>query len=223
MTEGHQLILSSDTRVRVIRGLSAVFWGMPLSLLICVRSAATDWLRPYDVLYSVAALALVGFGTWQLSWLHEIKDPRWSRHLERSKVFAVINVGLSPFILFWNRYPQHFFFNWMISLLAVGGLLYLFFFNQTLRRMVSIFNDRLLQSEITFFSYMNSISLSVLMACTVVYIATRRLAIGDPYLSAIGNPFLPIGQYALLILVLLPLSLTMTITWKVKEEFLRQT
>ena len=39
---------------RLIRGLSALFWGLPMALLVCVQTAKMEWLRPLGIFPALA-------------------------------------------------------------------------------------------------------------------------------------------------------------------------
>jgi len=34
---------------RLVRGLSVLFWGLPLALVACVQTAKTEWLRQFGL------------------------------------------------------------------------------------------------------------------------------------------------------------------------------
>ena len=69
---------------RLVRGLSAVFWGLPITLLVSVQGAATDWLRPMGLWPPVLGTALLFFGLLQMG--HFQKQERvWQTALDRAK------------------------------------------------------------------------------------------------------------------------------------------
>ena len=51
---------------QLVRGLSALFWGLPLALVLGVQTARTDWLRPFGLFPPLAAAGLLFFGLLQL-------------------------------------------------------------------------------------------------------------------------------------------------------------
>src|SRR5206468_12796007 len=75
---------------RRARGLSVIFWGLPIALVVCVQSAKGDWLRPLGVIPPLTATGLLLYGLTLLG--HFQKQERvWSAALERVKLFALIN------------------------------------------------------------------------------------------------------------------------------------
>lgn len=204
------------------RGLSAIFWGLPLALLICVRASAANWLKTPDAIHPVAALGLVCFGVWQLQSPGGAEGSRQSWSLELSRGLALVMVGLSPFIFFWNRQPEQPFFGHCLMALAVSGLLFLLGFNQVIHRFEGLFADGLARAEIRLFSRMNGISILVLLTGTVFFLLVRELSATHAWMAYVGGRLLPVGFFTLLVFALLPITMTMTMTWKIKEEFLHQ-
>ena len=208
--------------IRVARGLSAVFWGMPLALLICVRASASNWLKTPDAIHPVAALGLVCFGVWQLKHLRDV-NPAWrAPGLELTQILALVQVGLSPFIFFWNRQPDQPFFGHCLLALAVTGLLFLLAFNRVIRGLDVLFPEGLARAEIRLFSRMNGISILVLLAGAVSFVLVRELSVTHAWMAYVGGRLLPVGFFSLLVFTLLPITMTMTMTWKIKEELLHQ-
>ena len=205
--------------IRLIRGLSAVFWGIPLALLVCVRSAASVWLKPLDVLHTTASVALVCYGVWQFGYLHGVHSPSWTRTIDRCKMLAVTCTGLTPFIFFWNHHPGEIFFSYAIFVLTFSSFLFLLKYNLMLKCLGGQFTDDILKSEIDLFSMMNCWCVAILML-GVTFIAGANLALSDEQFVGLLTPFLPVGQTAVIILILMPVAMTMTLTWKVKECFL---
>ncbi len=92
---------------RLVRGLSALFWGLPIALVVCVQTANTGWLDSlgrYGLIAPVAVTALLFYG------LHLISDFQkqeriWMLALDRTKILGLVNMGLSPF-LHWHQHLQ---------------------------------------------------------------------------------------------------------------------
>ncbi len=66
---------------RLIRGLSALFWGLPLALVIYVQSGHTDWLDVmggFAVVPSLAVTALLWFGISEMNTFQKQVGPGWN-------------------------------------------------------------------------------------------------------------------------------------------------
>jgi hypothetical protein len=74
---------------RLVRGLSALFWGLPLALLVGVQTAKMDWLRPLNIFPPLVATGLLLFGLLQITSFQKQERP-WRAALDRAKVLALI-------------------------------------------------------------------------------------------------------------------------------------
>src|SRR5262245_49193618 len=139
---------------RLVRGLSALFWGLPIALVICFQTAQADWLRPLGVLPPVIATALLFYGLSLLG--HFQKQERiWRHSLDRAKIFGLINVGLSPFLYWWNKMPFHPFYSAIVELMALSSVLFLFALNPLLYRLTAMLPDETLRIETRVFTMLN--------------------------------------------------------------------
>ena len=124
----------------LVRGLSALFWGLPLGLLVCVYVATTEWPQKMHMAGPVAVTGLLFYG------LHLIGDFQkqeriWRETLDRTKLVALVNVGLSPFIYWYNRMPHVALYAMAVFLLIFTGVLFLFNLNQLLQRLAAMLPD----------------------------------------------------------------------------------
>src|SRR5439155_482483 len=44
---------------RLVRGLSALFWGLPIALVVCVQTAKGDWFEIFGVVPPLAVMTLL--------------------------------------------------------------------------------------------------------------------------------------------------------------------
>src|ERR1051325_1347797 len=52
---------------KLIRGLSALFWGLPIALIVCAETAEVRLLEPVGMIPAIASNMLILFGLWQMS------------------------------------------------------------------------------------------------------------------------------------------------------------
>jgi hypothetical protein len=204
---------------RLVRGLSALFWGLPAALVICVQTAKGDWFEKFGTLPPLAATILLFYGLGLLGYFQK-QERVWRAALERAKVFAVVNVGLSPFLYWWSRMPSQPFFNSMIELMMVSGLLFLFALNPVLWRLAAMLPDETLRLETKLFTTLNRYFIVMTMALLLAYyILTRSHELPQVILN-----FLYLlertGVWLGLFMVLLPVATTMALIWKIKETIL---
>jgi hypothetical protein len=204
---------------RLVRGLSALFWGLPASLVICAGTAMSGWFRAFSVAPVLASTGLLLFGLWQLGSFQKQERP-WRRALDRTQLIALINFGLCPFLYWWNKIPEDKFFSAVIGLLALSGLLFLFNLNLVIARLGEMLPDETLRQETREFTVLNRSLLVVLLLLASAYIFVLHM----PNLAEQLMPWLMRFQrviyWSLLLLALLPLSLTMALIWKTKEVIL---
>jgi hypothetical protein len=204
---------------KLARGLSALFWGLPATLLISAETARADWLKPFGVLPLVAINGLLLYGLWQMGEFQKQERP-WRLALDRAFLLALVNLGLCPFLYWHNRLPDLSFFNYAVMVLALSGVLFLFNLNLVLRRLAAMLPDETLRQETRQFTALNRWLLVVLLF----------LFTGFFWLTKLPHPNLPVGNLVslagrlssllLIFFILLPLAMTMALIWKTKEVIL---
>jgi len=204
---------------KLARGLSALFWGLPATLLISAETARADWPKPFNFLPVLAANALILYGLWQMSEFQRQERP-WRLALDRALLLATIDLGLSPFVYWYNRVPDHLFFRDAVLVLAVSGLLLLFNLNLVLKRLGAMLPDETLRHETRQFTALNRGLLIFLMLLFLGLTALTRLQHLPPTLEILVMLLNRISGWVLIFFVLLPLAMTMALIWKTKEVIL---
>ena len=214
---------------RLVRGLSALFWGLPAALLICTETARADWLKPRGILPPLGINALLFYGLHLLGDFQKQERP-WRRALDRAKLFSLINLGFCPFLYWHNRLPGQAYFSFVVLFLGLSGLLFLFNLNFVLRQLGAMLPDETLRLETRQFTALNRGLLAMLLLLILVSTAMTTWA-GDisqhaPRLwqwfvfldnvSSVTN----ITKWILIFFALLPLAMTMALIWKTKEVIL---
>ena len=204
---------------RLVRGLSALFWGLPVALIVCIGTAGFGWFRIYGVVPPLAATGLLVFGLWQLDSFQKQERP-WRNAQDRAKIFATINLGLSPFVFWWNQQPGLMFFNVCVGALALSAWSFLFSLNTVLVRLGAMLPDETLRHETRVFTSANRFLLGALLVVAVLQVVVARI----PRLPAELGPVLVLwdrlGILVVILLGLLPLAMTMALIWKTKEVIL---
>jgi hypothetical protein len=204
---------------RLVRGLSALFWGLPAALIVCVGTALSGWLRGFSIAPGFVTTGLLLYGLWQLGDFQPQERP-WRLALDRARLIGLINFGLSPFLFWWNKIPENQFFTFMAALLAVTGLLFLFNLNLVIARLGEMLPDETLRQETRQFTQFNRVLLIALVLLAAGFLFLDRMpGLPAPLLVVLAG-MQRMSQTALLLLVLLPLSLTMALLWKTKEVIL---
>jgi hypothetical protein len=204
---------------RLVRGLSTLFWGLPVTLLIYVETARTDWLGFLgDAAFVPAVLggAALYYGLRQLRDFQK-QERIWHQALNRAEILAIINAGLAPFLFWWHRFPAIPFYVVCVAVLAFSVLLLLMQINQVLRRLCAMLPDEALRMETKMFTTLN---IALFLAVFIGLAVGLGLAQAQILPRAIGRMITgdnPRGLWFILFLSLTPLAMTLAILWKIKE------
>lgn len=204
---------------RLARGLSALFWGLPATLVVSAETARADWLKPLGMLPGLAANGLLLYGLWQMGGFQK-HERTWFRALDRAKLLGLVNFGLCPFIYWNNKMPGQVFFAVMVLLLLASAILFLFHVNQVIERLGALLPDETLRQETRQFTALNRSLLITLLLLAGAYLGLRQI----PQPSSGVNLLLVWiehgGFWLLVFFALLPLAMTMALLWKTKEVIL---
>lgn len=219
---------------RLVRGLSMLFWGLPLALVVCVLTANGDMIRTLGVLPAFLATGLLLSGLCFLGHFQRQERP-WRAVLDRALVLAVINFGLSPFLYWWSRVPSHPFLGATTQALVITGLLFLIALNPVLVRLTAMLPDEALRQETRLFTAVNRFVLAFILLVLAAWLLAVRFDPGlpdrfmgwllriSPFPQQINGLIILLDHgrhFVLLFLVLLPLAMTMALLWKIKEVIL---
>lgn len=204
---------------KLARGLSALFWGLPVSLLTCVETARAELIKPLGFLPALAVNALLVYGIWQLGDFQRQERP-WRAALDRAQVLALVVLGLCPFIYWHNKAPNEQFFSYVVNLLELAAVLFLFNLNLVLKRLGAMLPDETLRSETRQFTAFNRWLLVFLLLLIVAVICVFQFAHPSPEMNRVMVWLNRASSLMLVFFILLPLAMTMALLWKTKEVIL---
>jgi hypothetical protein len=204
---------------RLARGLSALFWGLPATLVICAETARANWLKPLGIIPALVATGLLLYGLWQMGRFQRQERP-WRNALDRAKLLGLVNFGLCPFLYWQNKMPREFYFNAAVLVLLLSAILFLFNLNVVLKQLGAMLPDETLRQETRQFTALNR----WLLVTLILFAAANVVLLHDPRLPGrLGGLLLWLnrfGFWALIFFALLPLAMTMALIWKTKEVIL---
>lgn len=201
---------------RLVRGLSALFWGLPLCLVVCVYVTTNEWVQPMHMAGPIVATSLLCYGVFLLGDFQK-QERVWRDALDRAKLVALVNVGLSPFIYWYNRLPSIPLYSMALFLQMLTGLLFLFNLNHVLQRLAAMLPDETLRSETKVFGNLNiSLLGAIFVVFGVFYVLHQFSSLPEVLLNFLRIMDF-IRYWLLMFLILLPLAMTMTLIWKIKE------
>lgn len=206
---------------RLVRGLSALFWALPIALVVCVQTAMVEMLHSFNVLPPMIVTAWIVYGLWQLGYFQK-QERIWVHALDRAKILALVNFGFSPFLYWWNQRPGVQWFGIVIGLMAFNGLIFLSSLNLVLYRLTAMLPDEMLREETRQFTSLNRLLLLGIILLGIIFLVLMRfpVAILPPVAIAMTLATNQLWIWMLVILSLLPLAMTMALIWKIKEVIL---
>jgi hypothetical protein len=204
---------------RLVRGLSILFWGIPLTIAAGFATARADWLDRLGALGFAPALVFTGLLLYGLRQLRHFQPQErvWLQALHRAETFAIVNIGMAPFLFWWRHFPSVPFFFACVNFLAVTGLLFLIEINRVLRRLAAMLPDEMLRIETRTFTLLNTWLLSGALACLAGGLALKHF---QGPVRLMGPRFFDVQltvQWLMLFLTLMPAAVTEALLWKIKE------
>lgn len=215
----HYIFIPEQPRqiIPIIRGLSALFWAIPLTLISSVQLSLGVYGQARDAVFPVAAFSLIAFGSFHLSKLRIIGDIRWKSLVEHLLTISLAQVLLSPFLFFLFRVPESPFFIVSIYVLGIFIIIYFRLLLSILERMTVIIGSQSFKQD---FQWMKGFIEGALVVIFINWnVLFFRSHIAD--LSEMPAWFLIMDPHwltsFLMISSLFPITVTMTLVWKVKE------
>ncbi len=204
---------------RLVRGLSALFWGLPIALVVCVQTARTNLLGSLGILPPILTTGLLLYGLFEMGHFQR-QERVWRLALDRTILLGWVNLGLSPFLYWWKLMPDVLHFRLAVALMALSGLLFLFNLNQVLQRLAAMLPDETLRMETRMFTTLNLYLVLGILILAAAWIGLRQWE-PPPYpLVLFFMLATRLGVLAVLVLLLLPVAMTMALLWKIKETIL---
>lgn len=206
---------------RLVRGLSALFWGLPTALIVCFHTARGDSLRILGILPPLICTGWLVYGLWQMSAFHR-QEVVWRNALDRARLLSLILFFLSPYLYWSKRIPDSIFFLFMVVLISFFSLLFLATVNHVLRRLAAMLPDETLRSEVRQFTALNLGLLTAMFVVVALAFAFLQIPVGHlPEVFQVMRAILErVGPLLGIPLLLLPLAMTMAMLWKTKEVIL---
>ncbi|MBI5774652.1 MAG: hypothetical protein HZA89_13025 [Verrucomicrobia bacterium] len=204
---------------RLVRGLSALFWGLPLALLAGIPNVLNDVLRDLGPLPPLLAAGLLLFGVDELGKFQP-QERVWQQAWERARVLALVNLGLAPFLFFWGRVPESNLFASMVVLLVFTGLYFLHALNVVLQRLAAMLPDETLRADTTTFTHYSLALIRAMMVLLALLLALDFAPALPPMIESAVEAVFSMRRGLFAVLVLAPVAITMTLLWKTKEAVL---
>lgn len=206
---------------QLVRGLSILFWGIPFTLVICVRISVKDKfeLQPLDFwLPIVSAGALLV----SLSYLSQFRKSEsiWIETIDRARFFAIINLFLSPFIYWRLKIVDVPVFSVAVGMFFLSGIIFLLMINRVIQQLSLMLPENSLREDAKIYGDMNQYVLIILSAVLLLNYASVQL--GDKIRILPSQVWFAarISQWVISFIIVAPVAMTMTLLWKTREVIL---
>ena len=214
---------------RVARGLSCLFWGLPLALIVCLLGVQTDMFIRYGIMPPMIATGLLLLGVWLLGSFQE-QERIWIAAQSRAFILAMLLFGLSPF-LYWSgrtvngigaeiQTLQEIYFAVAALLFHLCALGFLGSVNTVVARLGAMLPDETLRLESRSFARLNHCLLWItLVVAALIYKLGQAPGFSSDFPNlrdvVVQNP-----EWFTLPFLLLAVAMTMALLWKTKEVIL---
>jgi hypothetical protein len=204
---------------KLVRGLSTLFWTLPLMLIVYVETAKTDWLQNFGTAAMAPAIVVSAVLWWSLTQLRKFQPQEriWQQAVDRAELFAILNVGLSPFLYWFHELPRVQMYQMCVALLALSSVVLIVQLNRVLQRLAAMLPDETLRAETKLFAGLNTWLLALLLLSVAAFFGLDQMYSLPAWVDRVLNFFNEHGPWMILFVVLIPLAMTMALIWKTKE------
>lgn len=206
---------------QLVRGLTILFWGIPLTLVICVRTSVKDKfeLQPIDFWIPIIATGSLLFA---LSYISNFRknESVWILAIDRAKVFALINFFLSPFIYWRLKITDVPVFSVAVGIFFLSGIFFLLMVNRMIKQLSMMLPEYSFREDARVYADLNQYILMILSAILIInYIGALW---GDKIKAFPSQLWVAarISQWVISFIIVAPVAMTMTLIWKAREVIL---
>jgi hypothetical protein len=206
--------------VRLAQGFYFIFWGLLLAVVMGTQLLIALELYAVTELLLAAGVVATLVGSWRLYQARSI-SPLWRTRAGWTLALALLMTYFCVFFYMWRRIPANVYL--LANALAFLGtsIVYMIMLSRAVAALAVVLDRRELLLESRVFSISNVGFLLVPFVGTLIYIgimsALRRsdLLFEFQYLLARSN-------LVVVILLLLPFSLTLSLAWVAKDATLKE-
>lgn len=203
---------------KLASGLAALFWGLPAVLIISAETVRVDVLDPFGIVPALVANLVLLFGLRRLGAFQPHERP-WRLALDRARLPALVNLGLCPFLFWFNHMPETVYFRYAMLVIITSVVLFLFNLNGVLKQLGAMLPDETLRQDINVFTAFNR---WLLVAFLGLIAGVVFVSIQFPDLAQQLGPdnwaiLVRVDMAGALLCGLSPLAITMGLLWKTKE------
>jgi hypothetical protein len=215
----------------LVRGLTSLFYALPVALLIIVWTATrsstsvpspvSNLLHSFGIVPALGTAMMLFYGIVKLGKFQPDMIA-WQKSIDRARWYGLFLIGLSPFLYWWCRLPENLYFKISAMTLIVISMLFLAQLNIVMRRLTAMLPDQTLRAETAFMARFNHIILAFVGLAEIFFFSLNRLSLeaATRWLSREHLWLLRPLEIIVLLLMVMPIAITMAVMWKIKEVIL---
>ncbi|MGB9602196.1 MAG: hypothetical protein ACP5MG_06505 [Verrucomicrobiia bacterium] len=206
---------------RLIRGLSMLFWGLPITLIISIKTAVKDRfeLQPLDFFTPIISSAILLIAIFFIGNFKK-SEKKWGVLIDRAKFFGIINLSLSPFIYWRLKVPEITAFSVAVWLFFVSNVFFLLILNRIIQQLTMMLPDKTLRLDAKNYGDLNQyMFLLLLIILFLAYLDNFFKDLPDTvseFLITVSR----FHQWIITVVIVIPLAMTMALLWKTRETIL---
>jgi hypothetical protein len=187
-------------------------------LLVSAETARVNYLEPIGLVPALAANLLLLFGLRQLGCFQRQERP-WRTALDRARLLGVVNLGLCPFLFWFNRMPTEIYFREAMLVLVISAVLFLFNLNGVLKQLGAMLPDETLRHDINLFTAFNRWLLVAFLSLMAggIFVSLQFPELARQIGPSNWDILVRLNIAFSLLFGLSPLAVTMGLIWKIKE------
>lgn len=206
--------------VRLAQGFYFIFWGLLLAVLVGTQSLIGPALQPVVEFLLAAGVVATLAGSWRLNQAKSV-GPLWQGRVRWTLALAALMVYFCIFFHLWRRMPQNAYLLANAFAFVGASILYMISLNRTVAALAEIFGRRELVVESRVFGVSNIGFLMVPFVGMLAYICAAAIRNQTSLLAELQY-LLYRANLLVVVLLLLPFSLTLSLAWIAKDATLRE-
>jgi hypothetical protein len=205
--------------VRLAQGLYFIFWGLLLVIIVAGQILILPWLRTFAEFFLGVGMLAVLVGTWRL---HQAKlDPAWRVSTRWTLTLAVLATYFCVIFYMWRKVPLHPYLQANALGFVACGIGYLIVLSGTMAALGRGLGRSDLARESRWFGGATVTFLLLPFLASLVYMVVMAVRNSENVLlqfhDLLGQLTVPV-----MLILLLPLSLTLGLVWAAKDATLRR-
>ncbi len=206
--------------IRLTQGFYFVFWGLLLTVLTGAQLLMPVEMPSFAELFLGAGVLATLVGSWRLYQVRSLGDA-WQHRTRWTLRWAALMTYFCLFFFLWRRAPESTWLLGNVFAFAATGIAYVLSFNRGVAALGAFLGRKDVAFESRVFGTGNVGLLLLPFACIVVYIIGMAVIQKSDPLSELRF-LLSRANLLIIVVLLLPFSLTLSLAWSCKDAVLRQ-